>query len=141
MQRLCGEWTPSPTPFFEQALEILSCAGYLRHLPKKGRVSSLQYPPQPPHVTTSPVRKGRHQNRFPMGAFSVLTSKGNARSMVVFLSARRHKATTVCELLNEVRSTERNPLLPRKHGRVQALLQYSWCHPPRTGKAGILPPW
>src|SRR5215472_17522055 len=24
MERLCGEWTASPTPFFEQALEILS---------------------------------------------------------------------------------------------------------------------
>jgi hypothetical protein len=30
------------------------CAGYLRHLPKKGRVSSLQLPP---HVNTSPVSK------------------------------------------------------------------------------------
>src|SRR5215469_17266547 len=28
MQRLCGEWTPSPTPFFEQALEILSACAH-----------------------------------------------------------------------------------------------------------------
>ena len=60
---------------------------------------------------------------FHMVAFRVLIRKGNSLSMVVFLSARQQKGTTVCEILDEVRSTERNHLLRRKLVRAQALLR------------------
>jgi len=58
-----------------------------------------------------------------MVAFRILIRKGNSLSMVVFLSARQQKGTMVCEILDEVRSTERNHLLRRKLVRAQALLR------------------
>jgi len=58
-----------------------------------------------------------------MVAFRVLIRKDNALSMVVFLSARQQKGTAVGEILDEVRSTERNHLLRRKLVRAQALLR------------------
>ncbi len=50
---------------------------------------------------------------FHIIAFRVLTRKGRSLSIVVFISAKRQKGTLVCELLDEVRSTPRNLLLPK----------------------------
>jgi len=36
-----------------------------------------------------------------MVAFRVLTRENNSLSIIVFISARRHKGTTVCEFLDE----------------------------------------
>jgi len=46
---------------------------------------------------------------FPMVAFRVPTRKDHSLSFVVFISGKRQKGTTVCELLDEVRSTRHHP--------------------------------
>jgi hypothetical protein len=74
-----------------------------------------------------------------MVAFRVSTRKDHSLSFVLFISGKRQKGTTVCELLDEVRSTPRTHLLRRKHVRAQALLRSSWCNPPKNGNERILP--